>query len=438
MNARYLARVLLITWVLFALAPVRGAHADNPPPFSQKRVTVLRVEPLRSYAIGDQPMVVAHLSTDAGNPLENRLIRVFAYKNRVTEALTDRTGTARIPLNFNFYPGSYNLLVTFSGSDLDHLDSSFSASILTVIPGTLQVQTVPAIPGVQFAFNGQTQVSDATGMVTFSVDHIGGYHIEVLPVAPSDSQNVRINFDRWNDNDVSTYHAFKFPVHRVLQAGFLINYRVNLRYTDEANQAVDPARISLTRVRAAGTFYSLTDNADSTWLPTNSILHRVGSVLESKPAEYYLDNVTIAGANVVNQGQQRFRVNSGSTWWIHLFLYPASFSAHDALLGSPLGSGILLEYPDGAHRELAFDPGTGQVQLDSLPRGIYHASVQGAQGLEPRIPLSLSRTRSFDLIVISRLDLAIMLGGPALLVILLLVVGRTNAFAWVALRRRAS
>jgi hypothetical protein len=223
----------------------------------------------------------------------------------------------------------------------------------------------------------------------------------------------------------------------VLQAGFLLSYPVNLKYTDKANQAVEPGRITQTRVRTAGTFYTLDDPAHA-WLPNNYILHRVGGYLESKLALYYLDNVTISGTNVVNQGQQRYQVSPNATWWIHLFLYPASFTARDALFRTPLGSGIMLEYPDGTQRELAFADGGAQVQVDSLPRGIYHASVQGGNGLEPRIPLSLSRARNFDLIVISRLDLAVMLGVPAVLVLLLLVLGRSNLLLWLTPKRRTA
>ena len=192
-------------------------------------------------------------------------------------------------------------------------------------------------------------------------------------------------------------------------------------------EPVDPAGISLTRVRIAGTFFSLKDPTNA-WLPTNQIIHRVGGILESRPANYYLDGVTMGGANVVNQGQQRFTVSQGDTWNVQVFLYPASFSAYDALFHKPIGSGILLEYPDGTRQDVAFDPGSNSVRLESLPRGIYHASVRGTQGIEPRIPLSLSRGRNFDLLVVSRLDLAILIGVPALIALMFLVVGRSRLF----------
>ena len=434
MSARFLSKALLIVAVILGFGHVQNARADGPTPYTPKLATIIRIDPLPTYAIGDQPAVTVHLMKDSGAPLANRLIRIFAFKNRVAEGVTDSTGTTHIPLYFNFFPGNYSLLVTFDGSDIDHLSSTFHTAMLTIVPGVVQVQTVPALAGVQFKIDGQVQTTDGSGLAQFSITHIGGYHIEVTAPPADPSANVRIAFDRWNDNDVSQYHEFKFPTHRVLQAGFLLSYPVNLKYTDKANKAVDPSRIALTRVRTAGTFYSLTDPTQA-WLPNNYILHRVGGYLESKPALYYLDNVSIGGTNVVNQGQQRYHVSANTTWWIQLFLYPASFSAQDALFRFPVGSGILLQYPDGATRELAFDQVGGQLHVDSLPRGIYRASVRGTQGLEPNIPLSVSRARGFTLIVVSRLDMAVLLGVPAFVALLLLVVGRLNPFIRSAPRR---
>lgn len=416
-------------------SPIAGPAFAQPKLY--KITTEIATQTLITYPIGTPPVVTARLMTDAGNPIPNRMIRVFAYKNRVAQGITDATGTVQIPLHFNFFPGDYELLVVFNGSQTDNLLPCQVLTRLTMIPGQLEVNTVPAMAGVQFKFNDQVQTTNANGVAVFEVDHIGGYHIEVMPITLPGNSNMQVNFDRWNNNDVSTYHAFQYPVHRALQAGFLISYPVKLQYTDKGNQPVDPARISTIKIRTAGTFYTLKDPTNS-WLPTNSILHRVGGFLESKPATYYLDTVTIAGANVVNQGEQRFQVDPNSTWWIKLFLYSARFRAHDALLGTPIGSGILLEYPDGAHTALTFDPFSQIIKLESLPRGIYHASVTGTQGLEPRIPLSLSRGRDFDLLVVSRIDLAILFGVPALVALLFLVFGRTPLLDKFGARRRAA
>src|SRR5512140_732478 len=123
MKARLVSKVLLIVVGLLALGRAQTVRADGPSPYAPKTVTIISIDPLPTFAIGDQPVVIVHLAKDSGAPLPNRLIKVFAFKNRVVEGITDSTGTAHIPLYFNFFPGQYKLLVTFNGSELDHLNS---------------------------------------------------------------------------------------------------------------------------------------------------------------------------------------------------------------------------------------------------------------------------------------------------------------------------
>lgn len=439
MNARYLLRLLLLTCFLLALGPVYGVRADAAPDYVSTWRTVLSVEPAKPFTVGEQPSITVHLKTVTGIPLEKRTIWLFNYRNqwqnRIAQGVTDATGTARIPITFYFRPGSYSFLASFAGSEADRLDPSYNYADLMIIPATLQVQTVPPLPGVQFSLDGQTQTTDANGLVKFSVDHVGGYHIQALPRAQDPNSDVKITFYRWENDVSSPGRDFQFEANRVMQAAFLINYRVNLKYTDQANQIVDPARISQTRVRNAGSSYTLSGPAP-VWLPSNYFLHPTGGPLQSVAAVYDLEAVTFGGVNVVNPGQQRFQMSPGATWWMSVLLYPARFTAHDALLRSRIGSGIVLEYPSGAQQKLSFDPTSGAIRLDALPRGVYHASVEGAEGLQPRIPLEVSRNQAFDLIVVSRVDMAILLGGPALAVLLLLVIRRIIAFLWLTLRRR--
>ncbi len=435
MKSRDSATLLSITFVLFVLGPVRAVHADNMLLSGSRGGTILSVDPLKPFAVGDQPSITVHLATEGGKPLAKSLIRVFNYKNRTTLALTDGTGTVHIPINFYFRPGSYPLLVAFDGSAVDGLNSSAASVMLTIVPATLQVQTVPPMAGVQFSFNSQTETTDSNGVVEFNVDHIGGYQIEATPPAQDPNSKVKVVFSRWENNSSSPGRTLMFVGNRVLQASFLIYHQVSLKYTDEANQVVDPARISLTRVRAAGTSYSLTISGPL-WLPSNYILHPGGGSLQSMPTTYFLDSVTIAGANVVNAGEQRFQPNPGATWWVRLFLYSARFRAQDAIFRSPIGSGILLQYPNGARQEFAFDPSSDAIQVNALPRGSYHASVLGAQGLQPQISLNLSSTQEFNLVVLSRLDMAVLVGVPALALLILLVIRRVIGFVWLTPRRR--
>ena len=295
---------------------------------------------------------------------------------------------------------------------------------LEITPAQVTLQTVPPMAGIQFMFNDQIFSSDAKGLVYLSIDHIDVYHIEVLPVAQPSNSNSHLEFAGWNNGDLNTYHQFRFPFHRPLTAGFYTAYPVNLEYLDPRGQPTDPTRISSIAIRAgtAGTTYTF-ENPNTIWLPANQIVDRIGGDA-SVPATYYLENVMIDGSNVVNQGQQRFQVQPDATWRVQLFQYSARFLGYDALFHFPIGSGILLDYPNGTRKAFSFASPNAVITVDSLPRGIYHASVTGAGGIEPRIPLALSRDQDFELLVLSRLDLAILVGLPALIAVILLMAGR--------------
>ncbi len=403
-----------------------------------KETTVLTMQPLSPVPVGNVPVLTVHLTTASGDPLANQNIRIFSYKNRRAQGITDSTGVASIPLKWNFYPGDYYILAIFNGSNAQDVNGPAMANAsahLKIIPAQVTVQTIPPMAGIQFMYNDQIFSSDAKGLVYLSIDHMDIYHIEVLPVAQPTNSNSRVEFAGWNNGDLNTYHQFRFPFHRPLTAGFYTAYPVNLEYLDPTGQPTDPSRISSIRIRAgtAGTTYNFND-PKTVWLPANQIVDRVDGDA-SVPATYYLENVMIDGSNVVNQGQQRFQVEPDSTWRVQLFQYSTRFLAHDALFHFPIGSGILLDYPNGTQKAFSFASSNAVVTVGSLPRGIYHASVTGAGGIEPRIPMDLSRDQDFELLVLSRLDLAILFGIPVLVALILLMVGRIRPLIRSAIRR---
>ena len=73
---------------------------------------------------------------------------------------------------------------------------------------------------------------------------------------------------------------------------------------------------------------------------------------------------------------------------LRLLLFSARFEVRDALLGFPIGSAVLLEYPDGRVVRQALDA-DGELTLKSLPRGDYRVRVD-ALGISSSRPISLS------------------------------------------------
>ena len=112
---------------------------------------------------------------------------------------------------------------------------------------------------------------------------------------------------------------------------------------------------------------------------------------------------------MVHRGQQRFFPAEARNLQLRLLLFSARFEVRDALLGFPIGSAVLLEYPNGRLLRQALGPG-GELTLESLPRGDYRVSVD-ALGISSSRPIALSGDQDVRLQVISWLDIAIVLLG---------------------------
>jgi hypothetical protein len=143
---------------------------------------------------------------------------------------------------------------------------------------------------------------------------------------------------------------------------------------------------------------------------------------------YQLHNITVDGVNVVNEGQQRFRVTPNARWTMKLQMHDLAVEVRDALFGFPVGEGMRVAYPMGQFRDVALDP-SGRMRIESLSRGSYTVTVQGVQGIRAPTPIALSRNRDVSLAVISYLDIGIVAGALTLFALSVLFVGRRKAFA---------
>ena len=112
---------------------------------------------------------------------------------------------------------------------------------------------------------------------------------------------------------------------------------------------------------------------------------------------------------------------------LRLLLFSARFEVRDALLGFPIGSAVLLEYPNGRVVRQALDA-DGELTLKSLPRGDYRVSVD-ALGISSSRPIALSGDQDVRLQVISWLDVAIVLLALGSIALALLFIRRPSARA---------
>jgi hypothetical protein len=154
----------------------------------------------------------------------------------------------------------------------------------------------------------------------------------------------------------------------------------------------------------------------------------------AKSVYWSVDRVEVEGANVVIRAQQRFFPARTRRLRLQLLFYSARFSAHDALLGIPIGSAVELRYPNGKVRTFPFRDGA-QILLPALPRGSYKVKVRGP-GLSFDRPIALSRNQVVKLEVLSWLDIGLVLLFGLAAAIGLVLVGRPYLLSRLPRRRR--
>lgn len=425
--------ILSVTLVVLLGAPV-VVRADglNTP---RQEISRLTIEPLKPLTTGDHPTITVHLTSEFGGPIPKQPIIIFVNGERKAVGQTDSRGIAVMTLKFKLPAGNYEITAVYPGVLSIGVPSAIAKATMVVEPAQLAIYTVPPTPGVVFKLNEQTYTTDENGVANLEVDLGGTYELEVLPVENADlPSNVRMEFSRWNDNVFTPKREVHFPRKNRLEAGFTVNYQVNQEFYDLTGQRVDPARISSIVIRGVGTTFTF-DKAGLIWLPANRLTRRIGDRLESEEILYYVRDVNIDGANVVNRGEQRFRIKPDDVWPVQVLLYSAHFSARDAMFHFPIGKGIELTYPDGHKEEFYFDNSNAELTISGLARGSYSARIIGFGGSAPPTPVHLSRDQDVELLMLSYLDMAVILGVPALIALVFFFIGRPH---WLRALRHPS
>lgn len=388
--------------------------------------TVVSMSPVAEQALSKMFSLSARLTTTNGTPIPNQTINFLVGGLFTGQARTDANGMASISVTTDYAAGKYLVKGVYQGSR--QYNPATGTTELVILPATFEVQTVPALEGVNFKLGDQVFTSGKDGMATVSVGRPGDYTLQVLPSNIPGSKQ-RLDFVRWMDENFSPFRKVTIPTDKAVQVGFQVSYQVGQTFVDLQNHPVDVSRItSITMKSSQGTTYTFNDG-QTRWFPASLVTRRVGG-LEVVPIQYSIMNVQVDGSNVVSQAQQRFYVHPGDVWTIQLLLYSAQVSARDAFLGFTIGKGIILQYPDGTRSEFAFGKDRS-VTVSSLARGIYHVQIVGVKGFTPSTPVALSQNQEMSIKVLTSLDIFMAVTFGTLFALSLILIGRTEL-----LRRR--
>jgi hypothetical protein len=270
----------------------------------------------------------------------------------------------------------------------------------------LTVQTVPVLEGVPFMVGGRTFRTNARGRAL------------VVGSAPRLADRIRIP-----DTEIAPGVRARFNRRKEGNYLFDLLYRVRMSFSDPAGRPVNSGRVNSVTFKGSHGVRLTMKPGRGHWVQGIRVVTSSQGYRQKK-LTWVVERATVEGSNVVNRNQQRFVPTRTRNMRVALLLYPAHFSARDALFGFPLGSHVSIEYPNGRVERHALGD-DAEVTLPSLPRGHYAVSVVGP-GITFERPVALSREQAVELEILSYLDVGLGLGVLASLALGLLLLGRPH------------
>ena len=316
------------------------------------------------------------------------------------------------------------LEASFAGINSRSLLPTSSTTTLEIDPATIEVQTVPSLPGMRFALTPQdapgASEMNATagddGIATFFVDEPGTY--DLTPKGIDGETETRSEFSRWQDDVFTPDRSVTIRPDVQLMAGFEESFLVSHDFVNAEGASVSPERVDdVSFSSTLGGKYEM--NSDAVWLVGWRVV-RSKQGLEAVEVQYSLQSVVIDGSNVVSRSEQRFFPSRDTHWHLEVKLFNLDLSAKDAILGFATGKHFKLTYPDGRVEEMSFGPGS-RANVTGLARGDYKVEVVGSVYAKT-VPIALTRDQVVEVKVIRIWDVvgaALVSVGGALFVFLI-------------------
>jgi hypothetical protein len=412
---------------------VSGIFKGASDPFASKsRVlkggTYIVLATPQDVGVGDKIIISGHIYETGGAPVNNAAIRFTINGAVLGAARSNPAGYFTHKFNNKKLPaGTYTIDANYLGSTT--LQRSGTSTHLTIDMGVVNVQTVPAIPGIAFQMNGKQYMSGADGSLTVPVNSPGVVRLTIMATQYNDPSQ-RIEFARWENGSVQTYLDIKVPSRDTnVQVGLNVFHQVGLTFVDQSKFPVDSQRVTQITYRSAQGDVFTVKNGLPQWIPASRVA-RLGNGLVTTPLLYSITSVMTDGSNVVNSSQQQFYALTNDTWKISMLLYSINLSASDGLFNFPTGRSINLVAPDGTIKNYLLDS-SGSTEIHSLARGNYSIQLVGATGLGTRTPVALSRNQNVSIKDISILDMFVLAVLGIGLTLGLLLFGRPNLFSFL-------
>lgn len=292
----------------------------------------------------------------------------------------------------------------------------------------LEINTVPRVSGMTFELDGRRFASRGDGVARIEFDSRTVLRDRLVAIPTETRPGINAVLGRW-------YGNLDRPGQTHVTAALGLHYAVKLSFTDLRGKPIDPERVTSVTVRSSnGVVHRIAGDKllEPQWLQgVRTVSTPTGPT--DKEILLSVERVIVDGANVVNRAQQRFYPRRQREAEIALLFYSARFSARDALLTFPVGSGVRLRHPDGHWTYHSFGS-SAELVVDGLARGEYWVEVDGP-GISFLRPVTLTRNQEVELEVLSYLDIALMFGVLGATALGLLYIGRPHLFYFLNPRR---
>jgi len=383
--------------------------------------TVLHVDVPDTVALGKHPVVSVRL-TAAGKPAPGQQVSIRLGGNVSQEVKTGADGTATTEISRDLSAGRYEVSAGFAGTSA-YRSSTSRTAVFTVTPGQLTITTVPATPGLPLlrVDGGAPLVTDADGTIVVTVTKVGRVALRI--VLPPDDATRQVRLVRWDDGSTDLVRTIRIPDTLSAVVGLQILHPVQFEFASSDGAPIAATDVPTVSIADDAGHQDVLTGTGPHWLRSNAIT-RLTSGLTSTPVEYRVTEVPLGGQNAVNRGQQRFVASSAQTVKIGLLAFNLIVQGRDALLKTPWGSKVIITDTAGGQRVLNLDAGSSTTTL--LPRGEYKVAIDGGTGIAVVTTVALSREQHADVLIVTLLDIALVIGVALFLVVSLILIGRPH------------
>jgi hypothetical protein len=309
--------------------------------------------------------------------------------------------------------GSHAVVVWYHGSQPLGLAPASASGTLTLLPLTLTLRTLPALPGTRFTVDGRPSVAGADGTAAARVATIGPHEVGVEP--PADTDSTRYRLARWLDGETAAERTIRVFDDSSAVASFSSSFLVPISFQDANGAALDTRRLSrVGAIGPGGAAVDLVPSRRSTWLTLTAPSHAAFRV-EDQPGRFALASAEFDGVSVANRGDAPYVPAPGRQWTIKLRVFSISVHVRRPLLGWPQDE-LVVRSRAGVERTAETGAG-GDAVFRDLPRGLYDVTVRGAR-VGPGARVQVTRNQAVDVTVYTMPEV-----GLGLLVVLTAVLG---------------